>query len=76
MQSDYFILQELRGGHANQACAWMNGPIRLRQHGTSFSFSRKVGSLSQLFVKKNGLFRPAGGEMSFQVSDCVTPVIL
>ena len=27
-------------------------------------------------MKKNGLFRPAGGEMSFHVSNCVTPVIL
>ncbi len=28
-----------------------------------------------MFVKKNGLFRPAGGEITFQVSDRVTPVI-
>ncbi len=25
-------------------------------------------------MKKNGLFRPAGGEITFQVSDRVTPV--
>jgi|GEM_PF-3804947 len=31
-----FHLQELRGAHSNQACAWMNDPIRLRQRGTSF----------------------------------------
>jgi len=28
-----------------------------------------------MFVKKNGLFRPAGGEITFQVSDGVSPVI-
>jgi len=28
-----------------------------------------------MFVKKNDLFRPAGGEITFQVSDRVSPVI-
>jgi len=27
-----------------------------------------------MFVKKGGFFRPAGGDMSFQVRDRVTPV--
>jgi len=27
-------LHDVRGGHSNQAFAGMNGPIRLRQHGT------------------------------------------
>jgi len=39
-----------------------------------FSFSRTCGSRSHMFVKKNGLFRPAGREITFQVSDRVTPV--
>jgi hypothetical protein len=34
----------------------------LRQHGTFLSFSQKFGSQSQIFVKKNVPFRPAGGE--------------
>jgi hypothetical protein len=44
------LLHDLRDGHSNQAFAWMNGPIRLRQ----------------------GIFRPAAGEMLCQVSDRVT----
>ena len=39
-----------------------------------FSFSRKVGSRSQLFGKKNGWFRPAGGKIPFPVSNRVTCV--
>jgi len=40
-----------------------------------FSVSRTFGCLSQMFVKQNGRFRSAGGEITFQVSDRVTPVI-
>jgi len=31
--------------------------------------------MCNMFVKKNGIFRPAGGGISFQVSDRVTAVI-
>ncbi len=48
--------------------------IRLRQHGTFVSFSRKFGSQSQIPVKKDVQFRPAGGDICFQTSDCVSPV--
>jgi hypothetical protein len=36
------------------------------------SFSQK-NSLCEFFVKKNGIFRPAGGEMLCRVSDRVHP---
>ncbi|MFP4437684.1 MAG: hypothetical protein ACLFVO_10575, partial [Chloroflexaceae bacterium] len=36
--------------------------IRLRQHGTLFSFSQKCCTVCNIFVKKKGIFRPAGGE--------------
>jgi hypothetical protein len=39
------------------------------------SFSRNVGSKSQHFVKKNGIFRPAGGAMFFRVRNRVRCVI-
>jgi hypothetical protein len=36
----------------NQASAWKNGPIRLRQGGMEHSFSGTFGSPSQMFRKK------------------------
>ncbi|MFP4437980.1 MAG: hypothetical protein ACLFVO_12100, partial [Chloroflexaceae bacterium] len=36
--------------------------IRLRQHGTLFAFSQKCCTQCNIFVKKHGIFRPAGGE--------------
>jgi len=33
-----------------------------------YSFSRKFGSLSQIFVKKNGVFRPAGSDIPLQTA--------
>ncbi len=50
--------------------------IRLRQHGTFLSFSQKFGAQSQIFVKKDVQFRPAGGDICFQTSDRVSPVML
>jgi hypothetical protein len=40
------------------------------------SFWKKSGAPSHFFSKKDGRFRPAGGEISFRVRDRVTPVIL
>jgi hypothetical protein len=37
-------------------------PIRLRQHGTLFIFFHKKIHKVNFFVKKNEIFRPAGGE--------------
>jgi hypothetical protein len=39
------------------------------------SCSQTCGSQSHMFVNKDVQFRPAGGDMSFQVRDRVTPVI-
>jgi hypothetical protein len=36
------------------------------------SFSEKFCSQSKIFLKKDVQFRPAGGEMSFQVRDRVS----
>jgi len=36
-----------------------NGSLRLRQHGTVLSFSQKIYTLCNIFVKKKGIFRPA-----------------
>ncbi len=73
--STHLILHDLRGGRSNQAFASMNSPMRLRQHGTLFSFSQKICTECKFFVKKPGIFRPAGGEISFWVSNRVTRVI-
>ncbi len=40
-----------------------------------FLFSQTSYTLCNLFVKKDGLFRPAGGDINFRWSDRVTPVI-
>jgi hypothetical protein len=50
----------------------MHGPIRLRQRGTVFAFSQKCCTECNIFVKKHGIFRPAGGDMLCQVSDRVS----
>jgi len=39
-----------------------------------FSFFHKNLHFVQIFVKKDGFFRPAGGDMSFRVHDRATPV--
>jgi hypothetical protein len=39
-----------------------------------FSVAQTCGSASHMFVQKDVQFRPAGGEMSFQVRDRVSPV--
>jgi len=52
----------------------MNGPMRLRQHGTLFSFAQNICTKCKCFVQKTGIFRPAGGEIRFRVSDRVTRV--
>jgi hypothetical protein len=38
-------------------------------------FCTKKLHFVQIFVQKHGIFHPAGGEMTFWVSNCVTPVI-
>ncbi|MFP4438389.1 MAG: hypothetical protein ACLFVO_14185 [Chloroflexaceae bacterium] len=44
----------------------LNGSlIRLRQHGTFLSFSQKIHAVN-FFVKKHGVFRPAGGDIRHQ----------
>jgi hypothetical protein len=40
-----------------------------------YLFSQKFCTMCKIFVKKDGFFRPAGGDMSFQVRNRVTPVI-
>jgi len=67
-------LQELRGAYSNCTFEKMKAVFACGSMVLLFSFSRKVGSRSQLFGKKNGRFRPAGGEISFQVSDRITCV--
>jgi hypothetical protein len=37
-------------------------------------FSQKICTQCKFFVKKDGFFRLAGGGISCQVNDCVTPV--
>ncbi|MFP4437171.1 MAG: hypothetical protein ACLFVO_07980 [Chloroflexaceae bacterium] len=44
-------------------------PMRLRQRGMFLSFSQKCGSESHIFVKKNGLFCPAGGNIPRKTRD-------
>jgi hypothetical protein len=39
-----------------------------------YLFSQKFCTMCKIFVKKDGFFRPAGGDMSFQVRNRVTPV--
>jgi hypothetical protein len=43
--------------------------VRQLSYGAFSSFSRTCGSLSHMFVKKNGLFRPAGGDIPRQMWD-------
>jgi hypothetical protein len=49
-------------------------PLRLRQHGTFDLFSQKICTLCKFFVKKDGFFRPVGGEISCRVNDRVSRV--
>jgi hypothetical protein len=53
----------------------MNGRIACGSMVLLLSFSRKCGSRSHIFVKKDVQFHPAGGDMSFRVRDRVTRVI-
>jgi hypothetical protein len=50
-------------------------PTHLRQHGTFCFFFTKCLHKVQTFREKDGLSRPAGGEIPFRVRDCVTRVI-
>jgi hypothetical protein len=52
----------------------VNGRIACGSMVLFLSFSQKFGSQSQIFVKKDVPFRPAGGDMSFRVRDRVTRV--
>jgi len=40
-----------------------------------YLFHKTFGSVSQIFVKKDVQFRPTGGDICFQTSDRVSPVI-
>jgi hypothetical protein len=40
-----------------------------------FFFTKNVAQSATFFVKKHGIFRPAGGEICFRVSDRVTRVM-
>jgi len=52
MLSFTYQLHELRGVRANQLCTFYEGGLRLRQHGTLFSFLQKIRAKCKFFVKK------------------------
>jgi hypothetical protein len=41
-----------------------------------FLFSQKCCTMCNIFVRKAGFFRPAGGDISFPKRDRVTPVAI
>jgi hypothetical protein len=45
-------VQKLRSGHSNQAFAWTNGLIHLRQHGAVFSFTQIFVQSANFCVKE------------------------
>jgi hypothetical protein len=69
-----FLLHDLRGGSTN----WTFDQVEARFACGSMVhfdlFSQKICTVCKFFVKKDGFFRPAGGGISCQVNDCVTPV--
>jgi hypothetical protein len=50
---------KLRGARSNGPFAPDNGVVRLRQHGTVFSFAQKIHNVNFL-CKRSRIFRPAG----------------
>jgi hypothetical protein len=54
--------QDLPGGRANRPFASNSGIFRLRQHATFFFFHKNVARCATFLWKKDGFFRPAGGE--------------
>ena len=61
-----------------QACksdiALLEGGLRRRQPGTFVSFSQEIRTRCTFLVKKNEVFRPAGGNMRCHVRNRVTRV--
>jgi len=39
------------------------------------AFPQKCYTVCNIFVEKHGIFRPAGGDIPFRVSDRVTPIM-
>jgi hypothetical protein len=66
-------VQDLRGGRANRTFDWNKWPDSPAAAWYAMIFFTKFLHVVQKFREKDGLFRPAGGEVHLQVENCVSP---